>query len=167
MDMKFSEGKIEANLNGTITAKTKYNIRNKELIYTGTAIIKNLALHNLDVLDNIYDIRGQAFFSDKVFLFKEITATVLGLPVKATVQIKDIQKPVLDISVVSDVNLYLLKDILKNKFEIDIPLQMYGQGRLNLALRYKDPADKEPLVDGSLDVTDALKADIKLRQKEI
>lgn len=156
MDMKFSEGNITADLNGTITAKAKYNTRNKELIYTGTAIVKNLALHNLDVLDNIYDIRGKASFSDKTFLFKEITATVLGLPVNATAQIKDLQKPVLDIAAASDVNLYILKDLLKKKFEIDLPLQMYGQGRLDLALRYSDYTDKEPLVGGSLDVTGAV-----------
>lgn len=156
IDMKFSEGKIDAHLNGTITTKAKYNMQNKELIYTGKAVVKNLALHNLDVLDNIYDIRGQAFFSDKTFLFKEVTATVLGLPVSATAQITDLQKPVLNISAASDANLYILKDILKKKFEIDLPLQMYGQGRLDLALRYSDPADKDPLVGGSLDVEGAV-----------
>lgn len=156
MDMKFSEGKVRADLDGTITAKAKYNTQNKELIYSGSAVVKNLALHNLEGLDNIYDIRGQAFFSDKTFLFKDITATVLGLPVNATAQIKDLQKPVMNVNASSDANLYLLKDILKNRFSIDMPLQMSGHGRLNLILRYSDPEDKNILVKGSLDMTGAV-----------
>lgn len=82
MGMKFSAGKIEANLNSAIKAKVKYNFLNKELIYTGTAAINNLALYNLDILGNIYDIRGKASFSDKKFTIDNITATVLGIPVK-------------------------------------------------------------------------------------
>ncbi|MDP3791776.1 MAG: DUF3971 domain-containing protein [Candidatus Omnitrophota bacterium] len=155
-DMKFSEGKIEASLNAVINAKIKYDLISKELIYTGTADIKNLALYNLDVLDKIYDIRGNASFSDKVFNFDNITATILGLPVKARAGIADVQKPVLRIDITSEAKLETLGGILKNKFNIDMPLEMKGSGTLDLTLQYKNITDEQTALNGSLTVDKAI-----------
>ncbi len=163
MDMKFSDSKIEAVLNGVIKAKIKYHLPDKELIYTGQAVVNNLALYNLDTVGNIYDIRGNASFSDKVFDFNGITATVLGLPVKAKAGIEDLQKPALKIDITSDVKLDVLKSILRNKFNIDIPLEMNGQGVLNLALQYllagrqdNGLALEPPVLNGSIDINKAV-----------
>lgn len=163
MDMKFSDslpagrrGKVEAVLNGVIKAKVKYHLPDKELIYTGRAVVNNLALYNLDTVGNIYDIRGDVSFSDKAFDFNGITATVLGLPVKAKAGIADLQKPALKIDITSGVKLDVLRNILKNKFNIDIPLEMDGQGTLNLALQYNSLAPEPPLLNGSIAINRAL-----------
>ena len=156
MDMKFLEGKIEARANGSIKVKVKYNTSSKELIYTGTAVVNNLALYNLDVLDKIYDIRGDAAFSDKTFAFNNITATVLGLSIKATAEISDIQNPIFKIDITSDTKLDVLRDILKNKFNVEIPLDMNGEGRLGIALQYKSLTDEQPELNGSIDINNAI-----------
>lgn len=154
--MKFSAGKIEADLNSAIKANIKYNSLNKELIYTGTAVVKNLALYNLGTIDKIYDIRGNISFSDRAFTFNDITATVLGLPVKAKAEIANIQEPALKIDAVFEVKLGVLEDILKNRFNIDIPLDMDGLGQANITLQYKNISDEDPVLNGSLDIGKAL-----------
>ena len=153
IEMKFSQIPVEAILNAEINAKIKYNLSNKELAYTGTASVKNLALYNLGIVDKIYDIRGNASFSDKYFEFNDITATVLGLPVEAHAKISDTQKPVLMIDASCDVKLEVLKNILKEKFGIDLPLEMAGDGSLDITVRY---AGQETVFSGSLDVEDAV-----------
>jgi hypothetical protein len=163
MDMKFSHGKTDAALSGTIKARVKYDLSSKELIYTGTAVVKNLALYNLGATEKIYDIRGNVSFSDKSFIFNDITATVFGVPIKAYTAIKDLQKPVLNIDVVSDVRLSVLKSVLKDKFNFDLPFEMAGEGNLKLYMKYA-PADgagndlfsSEPLIKGTLEVNKAV-----------
>lgn len=163
MDLKFSDGPpvdqtaaIEARLSCAVKAKIKYDITSKELIYTGSAAVNNLELYNLDIVDKIYDIRGNASFSDKTFSLEDITATVLGLPVKANARIEDLQKPSLKIDAVSEVKLEVLRDILKSKFKIEIPLEMKGNGILKLNLLYKGLTDIQPAVDGSLETEHAI-----------
>lgn len=156
VDMKFSEGKIDAALNGMIKAKIKYNLLSKELIYTGQAVVKNLSLYNLNTLGNIYDIRGNISFSDKVFNFNDITATVSGLPVKAKAEITDIQNPVLKIGMTSVTELSILKNILKDKFNIDVPLEMNGRGSMSLMLLYKSLSGEQPVLTGSIYINKAI-----------
>jgi hypothetical protein len=156
MDMKFSDSKIEANLNSAIKAKIKYNTSNKELIYTGTAVVNNLALYNLDALDKIYDIRGDISFSDKVFAFNNITATVLGLPIKARAEIPNLKNPILKIDIATSAKLKVLKDILTNKFNIEMPLDMDGFSSLNITLLYKNFTAEQPELKGSIDINNAI-----------
>ena len=163
IDMKFSTGKVDAALSGAVKAKLKYDFSSKELIYTGTAAVKNLALYNLGPAEKIYDIRGSVSFSDKSFVFNDMTATVFGVPVKAYTAVKDLQKPVLNIDVVSDVRLSVLKNVLKNKFNLDIPFDMAGEGSLKLYMQLEDltglpagEAGKDMVLQGTLDVSKAV-----------
>jgi len=155
MGLKFSQEKITADLACALKAKIKYNFANKELIYTGSVAVKNMAVSNLDFIGNIYDIRGSADFNDKRFSSDEMTATVLGLPVRAKAVIEDLRNPALDIDVESALTLNALEDILKKSFNINMPLDMAGEGRLKLKLQYKLPITEPPIVRGSLDIASA------------
>jgi uncharacterized protein involved in outer membrane biogenesis len=156
INMKFAQGRIDADFSGTIKAKVKYDFAKDELIYSGTSVVKNLALYNLGVADKIYDIRGNISFSDKVLVFNDITATVFGIPVKAYSIMNSAQKPVLKIDIASDLRLSALKNILKSKFGVEIPLEMAGVGELKMSLQYDDLAGKEPAVKGSVYINGAV-----------
>ncbi len=155
MSLKFSQGNVNADLNCDISAKVKYNFTNKELIYTGRMNVKNLSLSNLEFVDNIHDIRGKADFSEKAFSFNDITATVLGIPVKAMAGISDLSGGLLKLNVNSEVELGFLKGILKDRFNINIPADLKGEGNLYLELQYGMPIEGRPVVNGYLDVEGA------------
>jgi hypothetical protein len=153
--MKFTEGKISAELNATVNAKIKYDIAKDEAIYSGTALVKNLALYGLDVADSIYDIRGNATFNDKSLKFEGITATVMGVPVKASASIADMSKGGLKVNAFADVGLATLKNLMKTKGGFDLPFDMAGSGDLNVILDYRD-ISQPPAVNGSLSVRKAV-----------
>lgn len=151
MDLKFSDGKINAALSAALKAKIKSDIDTKEIIYRGQMNVKNLALANLEFVNNIYDIRGNLDFSEKGFIFNNITATVFGLPVKATAILKDVNNPILTIDANTEVELSSLKNLLTDKFNIPMPFDMIGKGGLELKLEYKMSDITVPsAVNGSL-----------------
>lgn len=146
----FSQNKINANLNCGLKAKAKYSFNNKELIYSGDLDMKNLALSGLDYAGKIDDIKGKVTLSEAKLSSSNITCTVLGVPVRATVDLPDFRDPILKIDVTAGLDLTTLKNMLKNNFYMNIPADMAGQGELNLMLQYK-PALSEPLIiNGSL-----------------
>lgn len=152
MDLIFFKDKIRASLNGALKARIKYDFSKKEIICRGQMAVKNLSLSSLDFIGNIYDIRGRLDFSDKSLSFEDITATVLGVPVRAKADLKDLANPVLKIDVNSEVELSVLKNILKDKFSVNIPAQITGEGKLNIVIQYKLPVTEQPVLSGSLDI---------------
>lgn len=155
MDLKFFQDNIAASINCAMSAKVKYDFNKKEVICRGEAAVKNLALSNLEFIDNIYDIRGKIDFSDQGFYFNNITATVLGIPVKGRAILEDLENPVLKIDVNSDIRLKELEGILKDRFNMNMPVRMDGSGALGLELKYKIPIKEPPALSGSLDMSGA------------
>ena len=146
----FSQDKINANLNCGLKAKVKYSFNNKELTYSGDLDMKNLALSDLDYVGKIDDIRGKVAFSEAKLSSRNITCTVLGVPVMAMVDLPDLGNPIMKIDAAAGLDLTTLKDILKNNFYINIPAEITGQGELKLMLQYKPAVSEHPIINGSL-----------------
>ena len=156
LGLNFSRDKINASLNCNIKARAKYNFNNKEFLCAGDLDMKNLALSGLGYVDKIDNIRGKVVFSGSKFSSDNITCTVLGVPVAAKAGIAGDTEPVMKIDVNSEVALDTLEDILKNRFKMNIPVEMSGRGSLNLMLQYKMPAVELTAINGSLGVKDAM-----------
>jgi len=152
LGLEFPQGPIKANINCALTANAEYDLNKKALIYSGDLDIKNLALSGLEYADRIDDIRGKAVFTESGFLSRNLTCTLVGLPVTAIV---DMKMGSLNIDIRSTAELGALKEILKNRFKIEIPAELSGPGYLSLRLEYKVPIKEAPAVNGDVNVSGA------------
>ena len=155
LGLELSQGPIKANINCALTANAEYDLNKKTLLYSGDIDIKNLALSGLEYVDRIDDIRGRAIFTESRFLSKDLTCTLVGLPVTAIVDLTDLKTGPLDIDIKSPVELGMLKQILKNRFDIKLPAELSGPGSLSLRLEYKVPIKEMPAMSGYVDVSGA------------
>lgn len=156
MSLKFQQENINADLNCALKTKMKYNFADRAFTCTGRMEVRNLGLSNVEAIGAIHDIRGVVDFTEKDFSFSGVTATVAGIPVKAKAFMKDFSAPVLEIDMNASTDLALMERILKEKFGMNIPVDFRGASDLYLGLKYKMPAKELPLVDGRLDVKDAM-----------
>ncbi|MDP3729937.1 MAG: AsmA family protein [Candidatus Omnitrophota bacterium] len=156
LGLEFSQsGPIKADINCALTVNAEYDFNKKELLYSGDIDIKNLKLSGLEYVDKIDDIRGKAVFTESKFLSKKLTCTLVGLPVTAIANLTDFKTGSLNIDIKSSAELGMLKDVLKNRFKIDIPAQPSGPGDLSLRLKYKVPIREMPVVSGYVDIPGA------------
>jgi hypothetical protein len=155
LDLEFPPEPIKANINCALTANARYDLNKKTLIYSGDIDIKNLKLSGLEYVDKIDDIRGRGIFTESKFLSKDLTCTLVGLPVTATADLTDFKAGSLNIDIKSPVELGMLKKILKSRFNMKIPAQLSGPGSLRLRLEYKVPVKEMPVIKGYLDVSGA------------
>lgn len=155
LGLEFINGRIKASINCALTANAEYDLNKKKLLYSGDIDIKNLALSGLEYVERIDDIRGKAIFTESRFLSKNLTCTLSGLPVTAIADLTDLKTGFLNIDIKSIANLSVLKEILKNKFKINIPAQLSGMGSLNLRLEYKLPIKDMPMISGYVGVSSA------------
>lgn len=155
LGLEFPGEPIKANINCALTANAEYDFNKKDLIYSGNMDIKNLSISGLEYVGSIDDIRGRATFTESRFLSKDLTCTVAGLPVKATADLTDLKTGSLNIDIKSLAELGMLKDMLKNRFKIKIPVEPSGRGELSLRLEYKVPIKDMPVISGYLDLSGA------------
>jgi len=153
--LEFPEGPIKADINCALTANAEYDLNKKALMYSGTVDIKNLALRGLEYVDRIDDIRGNGIFTESRFMSKNLTCTLVGLPVTATADLTDLKAGSLNIDIRSTAELGALKNILKNRFKMKIPAELKGPGELSLRLEYKIPIKEMPAVSGYVNVSGA------------
>ncbi len=155
LDLEFFQDPVKANINCSLTANAEYSFDKKSLIYSGDIDIKNLKLSGLEYVDKIEDIRGKAVFTESRFLSKDLTCTLVGLPVTASADLTDFKTGSLNIDIKSPVELGILEGILKNRFNIKLPADLSGTGELSLRLEYKVPIKEMPTISGYLDVSGA------------
>ncbi|MDD5173458.1 MAG: DUF748 domain-containing protein [Candidatus Omnitrophota bacterium] len=155
LGLGFSQEPIKANINCALTANIQYDLNKKALIYSGNMDIKNLSISGLEYVDKIDDIRGKAIFTESKFLSKDLTCTLLGLPVAAMANLTDLNTGSLIIDIRSVTGLGMLKDILKNRFKVKIPAELSGAGDLILKLEYKIPINQMPAISGYVDLSGA------------
>lgn len=153
LGLEFAQEPIKANMNCALTADAEYDFNKKTLIYSGELDIKNLSIWGLEYVDRIDDIRGRAIFTESRFLSKNLTCTLVGLPVTATADLTDLKTGSLNIDIKSTVELGMLKGILSDRFKIELPAELSGGGELNLRLGYKLPINQMPVMDGYLNVS--------------
>ncbi|MCX5668041.1 MAG: DUF3971 domain-containing protein [Candidatus Omnitrophica bacterium] len=155
LDLEFLQGPVKANINCALTANAQYDLNKKTLLYSGDIDIKNLKLSGLEYVDRIDDIRGRAVFTESRFLSKSLTCTLAGLPVTAAADLTDFKTGSLNIDIKSPAELGMLKEILKNRFDIKLPAELSGPGSLSLRLEYKVPIKEMPVMNGYVDVSEA------------
>lgn len=147
--ISFSSGRLD----GSLEAKYRDG---KEFSYSGKMRVKDCALSGVEVIEKISDIKGDFEFGSNKFSSDNVSASVFDIPFEGRVSLLERDRNLLGIYTTSDLKLALLQKILRDKFKINLPAAIEGDGILDLELEYAiSTGEIMPQVKGSLEVEDA------------
>ncbi len=155
-DMAFTKNGISAKLNSSIKAECSYNFTDKELKYSGDMSVQNMEIDGIKELGKIESLRAEVKFTESSFHAKDVKAVVFGMPFGAEAYIPDYKAPLFIADIVSDLSLGALKEMLKDKFNISLPVDIRGGGRLYFKWEVDLKEDGSvPEINGYLDMEKA------------
>lgn len=154
-NISLSRDKISLSLNTGISAKLRYDFEDKRLAYSGRADIFKTGISGIETIDEIKDINGRLNFSDAGIASDKILATVFGMPIEAKINLADFKSPAITLEAASELNLLNLQKICLEKFKIQLPAEITGQGKLLLNVTAKLPIQEAPKIKGSLNISSA------------
>jgi len=155
-NLAISKDGILAKLNSDIKATLQYGLEDKMLKFSAEATLLDSKLSGLEFVDEVLDINGKLTFNDSGILSDKLTANIWGVPILAKINLTNFNNPVLDINVLSSLDLGVLRQILQDKLKLAFPGQIKGTGNLSLDIQTKVPSTGALAVKGYLDISDAL-----------
>lgn len=146
-----SRDKLLLKLNSALKTNLQYNFRDKQLKYSGIAEVARADFSGIQAVGEINNIRARIQFNDLGLNSEKVLATVFGMPIEAKINLADFNNPHISFSAVAELNLKDAQEILTEKFKVNLPAELTGQGRLSLDFR-KTPAQEIPEITGSLEL---------------
>ncbi|MFH0935525.1 MAG: AsmA family protein [Candidatus Omnitrophota bacterium] len=144
-----SGGRIDSRI------ELKYNAQEKRLSYSGKATLINLGLQGVDFIGQINEINAEATFDNMGVSAQNLSAVILGLPVRANFNLADFDKLLINAEAASEVSLAVLQGILKDKFTFSLPADIEGNCIVYVILQ-GGLRSAEPLrLNGYLDISQA------------
>jgi len=156
--LSLSKDKIAAKIDSDIKSEVIYNVKDKEINYSGRVDLANMSLTGIGGVERLDDVKGNLAFDNSGISSDDISAEVFGIPVKGKLALTDFSSPAVNVGINANVSLGALQKVLKEKFEITLPAGLEGEGKLWIALEYKVSEKSELLlqhVGGWLDESDA------------
>ncbi len=136
-NIKLSRAKTEVKANADVRAVLEYSLKDKILKYSGSGQISDTQISGIDFIDKISDLKAQVIFDNSGLKTDNLTASVLGLSIKAKALLSDFSDPAVSIDATSGINLFTFQGILKDKLKFDFPGSITGEGKLYFTLRGK------------------------------
>lgn len=147
-----SKDEILARLNLGLSAQLKYALSGRQLSYAAEAALNDSDISGIDLLERVTGVSGLLKFSDKAISSDKLSALVWGTPIEAKINLNDLRNPVLDADITGRMDLGIVQRLIKDKFKIEIPADISGQGAFRLGLSSKLPFTGTPAISGSLDI---------------
>jgi hypothetical protein len=147
----FSSGQFQSKLNSDVSADIKYNLKDKKLIFSGTATLADSNLSGVAFIGRVDNISGDVKFNNAGLSADKINASISGMPLGAKVSFSDFNNPLLNISI-SSLDLNALWKVLKDKFKLESPIEIRGAGELALTVAGSQQQQLSQ-INGSLDVS--------------
>ncbi|MCM8801296.1 MAG: AsmA family protein [Candidatus Omnitrophica bacterium] len=129
----FKDG-ITAKLNSFLKANLNYNFLNKKLFYHGNLDILKLDLSGIKNIDKLEGIRGQINFNQDSLKIDKLRGEFLDLKYEANLNILDFKKRILELELRADLTLETAQRILKQNFDLSLPLNLSGKAQLKMDL---------------------------------
>ncbi len=124
--------KILFNLNSQINASVKYTLNEGKVLYSGKAIFTDSAISGLDLVESVNGLNAIFNFDNNGLVSDNIQVNIWNLPVKARLKLNDFNSPVLNVDLVSTLDLAKAQDLLKVKFNFILPAALSGNADLLL-----------------------------------
>lgn len=155
-DAVFLKNVISAKFNSCIKAECSYNFSDRELRYSGDMSVQNMDIDGVKDLGKIENLSGEVKFTESSFYAKDIKCVVFDMPFGAEIYMPDYKSPLFTADITSELSLGALKGLLKDKFNISVPADVRGNGKLYLKWEADlNEADAAPEINGYLDMEDA------------
>ncbi|MDD5432696.1 MAG: DUF748 domain-containing protein [Candidatus Omnitrophica bacterium] len=150
-NLEFSKNGILAKLNSKIDAQAQYNINDKLFGYSGKASIMDAEVSGVEQIGTISLIKAEeVIFSDKGIKSDNLSATILGFPVKAKGFLNNYDNPEFGIDLQSSLSLAAIKQILAEEFKFKLPGELTGAGNLTVHLESSQKQPKNLQLSGNL-----------------
>src|SRR3989338_2947909 len=150
-NMVLAREKLFLRINSVLKTNLQYNLRDKQLKYSGIAEVSRADFSGIERVGEINNLRGKIQFNDSGLSSEKVLASVFGLPIEAKINLADFKNPRFHLSAAAELNLKDTQGILTEKFKVNLPAELSGQGRLSLDFR-KTPAQAIPEITGSLEL---------------
>ncbi len=150
-----SKDKMTARMDSDIKADVKYGFDDKQLTYSGNVSTHDLTLAGIGTIDEINKVEGDFAFNNSGISADNITAEILDLPVKAKFALTDFSSPAIKTDISANIDLAEFQNILKDMFEITVPADLSGRGKLYVVFEDAFPQMDSPHVGGFLEVSGA------------
>lgn len=153
-NLSVSREKIQARMNSQINANLQYNLKDKQVDFSGKADITEGEVQGLEFVDRIGNINGQLSFTKSDVSCDSLNVDIWGVPITAKFTLSNFNRPLVNINIISPLDMGSLQGILKEKFKLVFPGQIEGQGRLSLTLEALLPLRWPLQIKGYLDILD-------------
>lgn len=150
-DLILEQDKLKAELNCALQVEVEYNLQNKKPVFNGFCNIWQADIAGIELLGEIKNLHGKFSFNQRSLVADSLKAQLLGMPFEIKVGIKDFKNPVLNIK--TDLDLSILPDIAKEKFNFNLINQ--AQGKASLTIKANPDTKGIWVVQGDLDITGA------------
>ncbi|MEK6568262.1 MAG: AsmA-like C-terminal region-containing protein, partial [Candidatus Omnitrophota bacterium] len=147
--------KITLKLNSTISAGVNYNLKDKQLAYSGSADIIDTNVSGIEAIGEINDISARINFDNQGLSSDKIIANCFGLNLTAKAWLSDFNNPVVSLELKSESDLKSAQNILSQKFKLSLPAELSGKGQLWVKLETSLPPKEMPALSGSLELVSA------------
>jgi hypothetical protein len=154
-NLNLAKDKITAKLNSILKADLQYDLKNKQLSYSGNLDITELDLAGIAKIDKIDNIRGPVNFNTAGLKSEELRLEIFGINCQAKLNLTDFKSALLGINLEADLNLNTVQKIFADKFNIVLPLDLNGKGKLKLNLETKVLAAQAPKIEGVVEISQA------------
>jgi uncharacterized protein involved in outer membrane biogenesis len=147
-NLSISKDKISLRLDAEVNSSIKFNLLNKELDFSGKALVSEAQMQGLDFIGEINGIKGEISFNQDGLAADKLGAQILGEPIQVVFRLKDFNEPLLNLNIISQPDLGVLERILREKFKIAIPAQIKGASNLSLTVETPLPVKVTPAFSG-------------------
>lgn len=156
-ELLFVKDKLEVSIDSVVKANIRYNSAEKALNYFGTLDIHSMDIAGVEYVNRIDEVKGKVVFSDANISSDTLDAGVLGLAVKAKINIAELKSPdpTINIDITSEPDLVALQTILKDNLKLNVPAELQGDGKLSISMGYKIRSGQVLDITGSLDMLNA------------
>lgn len=148
-NITLAKDKLFFRLNSDIKINLQYNLVDKQLKYSGIAEVARADFSGIETVGEINNLRAKIQFNDSGLNSEKVLASVFGLPIEVKINLADFKNPQISLKLTSTLNLEDAQGILTEKFKVNLPVELTGQGRLSLDFR-KTPTEEIPEITGSL-----------------
>lgn len=156
-DTVFVKDEISAKFSSDIKADGSYSFTDKSLKYSGDMSVQNMEIDGIKDLGKIESLRAEVKFTESSFHAKEIKAVVFGMPFGAEAYIPDYKAPLFIADITSELSLGALKELLKDRFNISVPADIRGNGKIYFKWEVDmQEAGSTPEINGYLNMDNAV-----------
>jgi hypothetical protein len=143
------------NLNSQINATIKYGLKDGDILYFGRATFVNSAIFGLDLTDSIDKINAVVNFDNNGLISNDIQANIWNLPVRGKLKLNDFNNPVINLDLISGIDLSRAQGLLKDEFDLVLPAAINGNATLLLNISTNKLKKGAFDLSGYLDIVNA------------